>query len=97
MEQKCRDINEIKDKIRNILKKNKVIKAGIFGSYARGDQTENSDVDILIDPPNKMGLGFIGLKIELEKELGKKVDLITYKSINRHLKRYILKDEVNII
>lgn len=43
-----KDINEIKNKIRKILKKNRVVRAGIFGSYARGEQKKKSDIDVLI-------------------------------------------------
>lgn len=44
-----------------------------------------------------MGLGFVGMKLELEEKLGKKVDLLTYKSIHPYLKKYILDGEVRII
>jgi predicted nucleotidyltransferase len=90
-------IENIKPKIIDILRKKGVVKAGIFGSYARGEQNENSDVDILIDPPKGMEIEFVGLKIELENSLGKKVDFLTYNGINPHLKKYILKDEVRIL
>ncbi|MBI3050838.1 nucleotidyltransferase family protein [Candidatus Woesearchaeota archaeon] len=80
-----------------ILKKNGVTKASVFGSYARGDATKNSDVDILIEPPKGIGLGFVGIKLELEKKIGRKVDLLTYNSIHPYLKKYILADEVRII
>ena len=43
-----KEIKEIKDKIVPILKKNKVARAGIFGSYARGKQKKDSDVDLII-------------------------------------------------
>jgi len=93
-------INNIKKKILPILKKNHIIKAGIFGSYARGDNKKNSDVDILIQIKNgkKFSLfDMIGLQIEIEKRLKRKVDLITYESISPYLKRYILEDEIKII
>ena len=80
-----------------ILKKNKVVKASIFGSYARGENKKTSDVDILIQPPKGMGLGFVGLKLELEEKLGKNVDLITYKYIHPLLKKSILEHEVRIL
>ena len=80
-----------------ILKKNRVRKAGVFGSYARGEAKKRSDVDLLIQPPKGMGLGFIGLKQELEKKLRRKVDLLTYKSISPYLKEHILTDEVRIL
>lgn len=90
-------IEKMKLKIIKILKKNKIKKAGIFGSYVRGEQKKNSDVDILIKPTKGMGLKFVGVKLELEDELGRKVDLVTYKGIHPLIKRKILKEEVRII
>jgi|SRR3989344_3707494 len=90
-------INDIKKKAVPLLKKNGVVKAGIFGSYARGEAGKRSDVDLIIQPPKKLGLGFIGIKLELEKKLGKKVDLLTYKSVHPLLKDYILTDEIRIL
>ncbi len=94
-----KNITKLKAKIRRILKKNGVVKAGIFGSYARGEQKKSSDIDILIKVKRKNFslLDHAGLKIELEEKLGKKVDLLTYRAINPHLKKYILSGEVRII
>ncbi len=89
-------IAEIKKKIVKILKKNKVVRAGIFGSYARGEQKKSSDVDILIEFDGSL-LDLVRLESELEKRLGIKVDLLTYNGINPHLKEYILPEEVRII
>jgi len=80
-----------------ILKKNGVKKAGIFGSYARGEAKKKSDIDILVQPPKGMGFEFFGLNLELEEKLGKKVDLLTYKSVSPYLKKYIMADEVRIL
>jgi uncharacterized protein len=91
------EISGIKKKIIPILRKNDVVRAGIFGSYARGEAKKKSDIDIIIQPPRGMGLGFVGMKLELEEKLGKKVDLLTYNSISPYLKKYILDDEVRII
>ena len=92
-------INKIKKPIVDVLKKHKIRKAGIFGSFARGEEKENSDIDILIDIGGRKFslLDLISLEMELEKRLGKKIDLLTYAGINPHLKEYILKDEVRII
>ena len=90
-------IAKIKKSIAEVLKKHKIRKAGIFGSYARGEEKSNSDIDILIQPTKNMGIEFVGIKLELEDKLGRKVDLVSYKGINPHLKKYILKDEVKII
>lgn len=90
-------IEEIKKKIIPILREYNIKKAGIFGSYARGDFKKSSDVDILVQPPSKMGLKFVEMNIELEKKLGKKVDIVTYKYISPYLKKYILEDEIKIL
>ena len=86
----------MKSKIINILKKHNIAKAGIFGSYSRGEQKKKSDIDILIEFNGSL-LDLVGIEMELEKKLGKKVDLLTYGGINPHLKEYILKGEVRII
>jgi len=88
----------IKRKIIPILKKNHVVKAGIFGSYARGDVKKKSDIDILIKFRGKKSLfDLAGLKIELEEKLNKKVDVLTYRSIHPFIKNNILKEEVPIL
>jgi len=90
-------LEKIKPDIISILKKYKIKKAGIFGSYARGEQRKNSDVDILIQPPKGMGLEFVSVNLELEEKLGKKVHLVSYKFIDPYIKENILKEEIKII
>lgn len=81
-----------------ILKKNGVVKAGIFGSYARGEAKKRSDIDFLIKfRGRKSYFDLIDLEEELQKKLKKKIDLITYNSVNPYLKEYIFKDEVKIL
>ncbi|MEK6899932.1 MAG: nucleotidyltransferase family protein [Nanoarchaeota archaeon] len=80
-----------------ILKKNGIKKAGIFGSYARGEAKKKSDIDILVQPPKGMGFGFAGLEIELSKKLHKKVDLVSYNGLSPYLKDKILEQEVRIL
>ena len=91
-----KSIGQIKSKINKILKKHGVVRAGIFGSYARGEQNEKSDIDILVKFDGSL-LTLVGIERELKESLGKKVDLLTYKSIHPLLKDRILKDEVKII
>ena len=81
-----------------ILKKHNVVKAGIFGSYARGEEKKRSDVDILVRLKGRRNLlDVVKLERELKKILKKKVDLLTYDSIHPYLKDQILKEEVRII
>jgi len=87
----------IQDKIVPVLKKYGVKKASLFGSYARGDFDQQSDIDLLIEAPQGMGMQFIILKHELEDTLKKKIDLLTYKSLDKYLKPYILQFEKPIL
>ena len=94
------DIKDIKRIIVPILKKNGVVKAGIFGSYARGEATKKSDVDVLIkfnSKARKSLLDLVGLELELEENVGKKVDLVEYSVIHPRLKEQILHEEVSIL
>ncbi len=93
-----KEIKEIKKKIVPLLKKNKIVRAGIFGSYARGEQKKNSDIDILIKPTRKMSLfDFAGIKLEIEDKLGNKIDIVSYRAIHPKLKRQILREEIRMI
>ena|SRR3989344_6481772 len=94
-----REIDEIKQKILPILKDHKVTRAGIFGSYARGEQKKKSDVDILVEiNDDNMGLlGFIRLKSILERALKRKIDLVEYSLIRKELRERILNDEIPIL
>lgn len=91
------NFEEIKKKIRPILKKHGIRKAGIFGSTARGESVVH-DLDLLVKIDRKISLlDFIGIQQELEDELGMKVDLVEYKAIKPALKEDILKDEEPVL
>lgn len=89
--------NTIVDTARPVLMSAGATRASIFGSYARGEANEASDVDILIDVPDGMTLFGLGrLKRLLENALGREVDILTYGGIDPKLEKYILKDLVPI-
>ena len=84
----------VKQQIIPILKKYHVKKASLFGSYVRGGAKKRSDIDILIEPPKHMSLlDLVGVELELEDLLKKKVDLVTYNSLHPLLKDRILKEQ----
>jgi len=77
-----------------ILKKYGVSRASLFGSVVRGEQTEKSDIDLLIEPAKGTTLfDMAGMQIDLQKSLKRSVDLVTYGSVNPMLKDRILRDE----
>lgn len=90
------ELEKIKNAIVPILKSNGIKKAGIFGSYVRNEQNKDSDIDILIDFHEGL-FKLAGIKIKLEKELDREVDLLTYNGIHPFLKERILNEEVKII
>ena len=84
--------------IKAITKKYNPVLIGIFGSYARNEQTQESDIDILMDFELKLNLiELIGIEQDLSSQLGIKVDLVTLNSVNQHLKSYIEKDLIRIV
>ena len=90
-------IEKIKVKILPILKKNDVVRASFFGSFARGEDKKGSDLDILVElTKDKSLLDLIHLKNEIEDLLNQKVDLLTYGGVNPRLEKYIYKDEIKI-
>lgn len=81
-----------------ILKEAGVTRSSIFGSYVRGEEREDSDIDILIEfTKGKSLLDLVRLQRKLEEVLGKKVDLGTYKSVSPLLQKYIQKDQIQIL
>lgn len=95
---RSKQIERIAKVVVPILKRNGVVRAGIFGSYVRGEQRKGSDVDLLIKQRGKKGLlDLINLQFQLEEKLRKRVDLLDYSAINRYIKDQILKEEVKIL
>ena len=95
------NLKDIQDRIRcskPILKKNfKVKEIGIFGSYVRGEQKENSDLDVLVEFGERVGFfKFLELEEYLEGLLKLKVDLVSRKALKPRIGQHILKEVVMI-
>lgn len=91
-------LKEIKKIIVPVLRRNDVMKAGLFGSVARGEDKRKSDIDVLIKFKGRKSLfDLAGLEIELEKKTGRKIDILTYNSVNPLLRDRILKEEIAIL
>ncbi len=98
MKIKDRRLHRIAKAVVPILKKNGVVKAGIFGSYARGEAKKRSDVDFLVKIKGRKSLlDIAGLQLDLQKALRKKVDLVEYQEIHPYLKKQILNEEIRIL
>ena len=88
----------VREKIIGILHRNDVKRASFFGSIVRGEMTDESDVDLLVEfEGRKSLLDLAGLKIELEDALNRRVDVLTYRSLHPLLKDRILAEQVPIL
>jgi predicted nucleotidyltransferase len=68
----------------------------LFGSYARNQQTERSDVDILVEVDPSIGLGFVTLAEELERRLQERVDLVSSRAVKPNRRRLIEPDLIYV-
>ncbi len=87
---------EIEDKLKalkpSLSAKFYVDKIGYFGSFVRNEQTEYSDLDVIVSFNKPLGWAFFELQELLEKELNIKVDLVSVKALKEQLKEIILKE-----
>jgi predicted nucleotidyltransferase len=75
----------------------KVKEIGVFGSYVRGEQKRGSDVDVLVEFEEPVGLfEFMRLEFYLSDLLGMKVDLVSKKALKPHIGEYIKKEVVYV-
>jgi hypothetical protein len=69
-----------------------VKKIGIFGSYARNEETNDSDIDILVEFNRPVGFEFLELKEYLESMFNKPIDLVTKNALKPYMKEEILSE-----
>lgn len=84
---------ELRAAVLRVTREHGVRNVRVFGSFARGEQRPTSDVDLLVDLPEGMSLfQFVGLKLDLEDALHRKVDVVAADSIKPALREAILAD-----
>ncbi len=92
------DIEKLRKKIVPVLKRYGVRRSGIFGSLVRGEGDKDSDLDILVDIKDDLSLlDLVGLKIDLEEVVGRRVDLVEYDAIKPMIRKNILGEQVVIL
>ena len=90
-------LDELYDRIAPIAKKYGLKAVYVFGSYARGEAKENSDIDLLIDGGDITSLwGLSAFRLDLEDALQKPVDMITLGIEDRDFLDHIRRDEVRL-
>jgi len=86
----------LKKQKQELEKKYPISELALFGSYARGDNHEKSDIDILVDFDGRIGIGFISLAHELEDILHTKVDLVSRKGIKPKYLPFVEKNLIHV-
>jgi len=88
----------IKRTIETFFSQKPVKKVWLFGSYARGDADENSDVDVLIDfeENSKIGIRYLVWHEEMEQLLNKKVQIVSNASLSKFIRPFVEEDKVLI-
>lgn len=84
-------------KLIEICRQNDVVKVGVFGSMARGEATEQSDIDLIVEFSKRKGLlALVALERRISAALGRKVDLLTEAALSPDLRDRVLR-EVKVI
>jgi len=90
-----KDLKKKLKKLKPVLEKNYKVKTiGLFGSFAKNEANEDSDVDILVQFSEDIGWEFVDLKQFLEENLEREVDLVTVEALKPELKEEILRDVI---
>lgn len=80
------------NKIIEICKNNDISYCALFGSFARGDAAEKSDIDLLVRFSRPIGWAFYGIAEDLELALGREVGLATEAMLNKRIRDSVLQD-----
>lgn len=81
-----------KEKIIEICERNDIEFCAVFGSFARGEATATSDIDLLVRFSKPKGIDWLDAAFEIEDALGKKVDLVTENSLHPLIRESVLAD-----
>ena len=91
-------IEGLKKLLQPVLTRHQVLRAGIFGSVARGTSIESSDVDLLVEfQGEKNLLDLVALKLDLESVVNREIDVVTYNSLSPLIRKNVLAQEVRVL
>lgn len=89
-------LRKYKPQIEQLAAANGISDIRVFGSVARGDATDMSDVDLLVKAKKNVGWGAIGFRLDITDLLGCNVDVVNEKGINKYIAPYIMEDIVEL-
>ena len=92
------DTSQLMPKLREILRRHGVTRAAFFGSVARGQESENSDVDILVEfAPGHSLFDQAALELDLIALFGREVEVVTYQSLDPRIRQQALDEQAVIL
>ncbi len=80
----------------DLAKRFKVRRLALFGSVARGDESGQSDIDVLVDVDPSIGLDFVTLADTIEQLLGTRVDVVSLRSVNERYRPMIEQESIDV-
>lgn len=90
--------DKLSERIIPILKAHGVIRASVFGSFARGTQRASSDLDLLVEFADGRGLlDQAALEADLAEQLGREVEVVTYRALSLYIRERALRDHKVIL
>ena len=93
-----KELQDLRARVEPTLSSYGVIRASVFGSWARGEARSDSDVDILVEFEEGCSLlDLVGLQQDLSDELGTEVDVVTFASLHPLMRDQVLQDQVPLI
>ncbi len=93
-----KNLESIKIDLIPLLRSNDASQSFVFGSYARNDAHEGSDLDLLLSfRTRKSLLDLVALQLELEEKLGMKVDIVTEESLHPRLRPLIDREKIRVL
>ena len=96
----ARTVAEIRHRVGSLLRRNGISRAFLFGSAARGDVHTRSDIDIAVELPRNSTMDlidFVGLGLELEAVLGRKVDLTNLAAMKPRVKEMAIQEQIPLL
>ncbi len=79
------------------LLKNNIKRAAVFGSFARNEETDKSDIDVLIEAGDLTMFDILRLEDELRDICRREIDLVEYKAVKPSIRKYVFSDIVELI
>jgi uncharacterized protein len=91
-------VETVRERVVPALRRHGVVRAGMFGSVARGDHRDDSDVDFLVEfEQGKSLFDLVELQFELEEILGRKADVVTYAGLHKRIRDRVLREQVQLL